>query len=250
MKRSMRVVVGVCVAASMFLFLPQALALQGDCNGQDGVDNDDIVYLLVYLISGGPSPPDRAECDCDGFPGLNFGDFYQLLGHIYHGGSMYAPEGTDMLVPSKVEFRVKGHPDGDDVTACSVFVSTPVDVYGLTIPYSFAPGSLYAELTCTGVDFTGSVGSDLTALIDTNNYIFIILSQDEQALEAETEGLLCVATFEEDVSGANVEILPTELGDHLGDLAALSLAIPEEWIEEWKRSKPWMRAPETIDLHL
>ncbi len=52
------------------------------------------------------------------------------------------------------------------------------------------------------------------------------------------------------VLSRDVLILPTELGDHLGNLAALSLAIPEEWIEEWKRSKPWMRAPETIDLHL
>ena len=209
MKRSMRVVVGVCVAASMFLFLPQAQAAQGDCNGYGGVDIDDVDYLLQYLGFAGPPPPDRAECDCDGFPGLNLGDVWQLICYIFQGGSVYPPEGTDMLVPSKVEFRVKGHPDGVYVTACSVFVSTPVDVFGLTIPYSFAPGSGDAELICTGVDFTGSVGSDLIAIIKNDDYIFTILSTSPQVLGAGTEGLLCVATFEDDVWGSNVDILPT-----------------------------------------
>lgn len=50
------------------------------------------------------------------------------------------------------------------------------------------------------------------------------------------------------VLSEDVEILPTELGDYLGDLAALSLAIPEEWIEDWRSSRPWERAPETIQL--
>gem|GEM_PF-736100 len=209
MKRSMTTVIGVCLAASMLLFLPHAQAAQGDCNGQDGVDSDDIVYLSNYLLLGYSAPPDRAECDCDGYPGLNFGDLYQLICYIYHAGSVYPPEGTDMLVPSEVEFRVKGHPDGDDVTACSVFVKTPIDVFGMTIPYSFAPGLYDAELICTGVDFTGSVGSDLFAIIDTANYVFIILSGDEEALEENTEGLLCVATFEDNVSGSHVDIVPT-----------------------------------------
>jgi glucokinase len=40
----------------------------------------------------------------------------------------------------------------------------------------------------------------------------------------------------------------TELGEYLGDVAAISLVIPEDWIEEWRRSKPWERAPATIYL--
>lgn len=52
------------------------------------------------------------------------------------------------------------------------------------------------------------------------------------------------------VLSRGVEILPTELGEYLGDLAAFSIIVPDEWIEEWKRNRPWMRAPDTIDLDL
>jgi glucokinase len=45
-----------------------------------------------------------------------------------------------------------------------------------------------------------------------------------------------------------VEITPTELGKYLGDVAAISLVIPEDWIEHWRNIKPWERAPETINL--
>jgi len=43
-----------------------------------------------------------------------------------------------------------------------------------------------------------------------------------------------------------VEISPTGLGDHIGDLAALSLVIPDEWIDDWKEKRPWEGAPDTI----
>jgi glucokinase len=46
----------------------------------------------------------------------------------------------------------------------------------------------------------------------------------------------------------DVRIEPTSLGDHIGDLAALSLVIPSEWVENWKMNEPWKRAPETIML--
>jgi glucokinase len=46
----------------------------------------------------------------------------------------------------------------------------------------------------------------------------------------------------------DVIISPTELGEFLGDMAAISLVIPEDWIGEWKRIRPWEKAPETIHL--
>ncbi|MBN1539748.1 MAG: ROK family protein [Candidatus Thermoplasmatota archaeon] len=45
-----------------------------------------------------------------------------------------------------------------------------------------------------------------------------------------------------------VRVVPSELGEHLGDMGALSLVIPEEWIEEWRKSRPWEKAPATIVL--
>ncbi len=40
----------------------------------------------------------------------------------------------------------------------------------------------------------------------------------------------------------------SELGEYLGDIAAISLVIPEDWIKEWGTGKPWERAPDTIYL--
>lgn len=40
-----------------------------------------------------------------------------------------------------------------------------------------------------------------------------------------------------------VEIKPSVLEDCLGDLAALSLVMPENWINAWKKTMPWSKAP-------
>ncbi len=50
------------------------------------------------------------------------------------------------------------------------------------------------------------------------------------------------------VLSKDVIIVPSKLGAYLGDVAALTLVIPDDWIEEWKRDEPWMRAPDTIQL--
>jgi len=46
----------------------------------------------------------------------------------------------------------------------------------------------------------------------------------------------------------DVEIRPSELESYLGDIAALSLVMPKDWVEEWQRKKPWTYAPEPILL--
>lgn len=36
-----------------------------------------------------------------------------------------------------------------------------------------------------------------------------------------------------------VEFKLSDLGKYLGDIAALSLVMPKEWVENWRRTKPW-----------
>ncbi len=43
-----------------------------------------------------------------------------------------------------------------------------------------------------------------------------------------------------------VEIRPSTLGQHVGDLAALSIVAPEEWVKAFKENEPWKHAPETV----
>jgi len=43
-------------------------------------------------------------------------------------------------------------------------------------------------------------------------------------------------------------IVDSALGDYLGDMAALSMIMPEAWEEKWLREKPWENAPEPVEL--
>lgn len=45
-----------------------------------------------------------------------------------------------------------------------------------------------------------------------------------------------------------VEFKPSVLDKYLGDMAALSLVMPDEWIKEWQDKMPWELAPEPIVL--
>ena len=45
-----------------------------------------------------------------------------------------------------------------------------------------------------------------------------------------------------------VKIVQSSLGDFLGDIAALSIIMPKEWIPAWQKKCPWEKAPKTIKL--
>jgi len=40
----------------------------------------------------------------------------------------------------------------------------------------------------------------------------------------------------------------SELDQYLGDMAGLSLVMPESWIADWQKRKPWQQAPDTTEL--
>jgi predicted NBD/HSP70 family sugar kinase len=40
----------------------------------------------------------------------------------------------------------------------------------------------------------------------------------------------------------------SELDQYLGDMAGLSLVMPESWIADWRKRRPWQQAPDTIVL--
>jgi glucokinase len=40
----------------------------------------------------------------------------------------------------------------------------------------------------------------------------------------------------------------SELDQYLGDMAGLSLVMPDDWIADWQKRKPWQQAPETTVL--
>ncbi len=45
-----------------------------------------------------------------------------------------------------------------------------------------------------------------------------------------------------------VDIVPSELGEFLGEMAGLSLVMPEEWEDDWDNLRPWEGGPEWMVL--
>lgn len=152
------------VALLLFSFV-HVQAQPGDCDFSGAVNTADMVYLVNYLFAGGPVP-DLIDCDCDGFPGVNYGDLWQLTQGLFGAATLYPSPGTDYPIPSTVKFLALGQPDGTTITSASIVVDAPRQVDCLLLSYSFAPRPGQATLNCTGVDFTGSVASGLASVID------------------------------------------------------------------------------------
>ncbi len=161
---------------SIFLMLAMSsmvLAQPGDCNFDGIINVSDMSYLSDYLNGIGPAP-DMFDCDCDGFPGVNMGDLWQLTEGIFGAGTLFPVPGTDVPLPTPASFMVIGNPDGIAQTSAMIIVRTPIALRGAVVVYSYAPGPGEADLSCTGVDFTGSVGSGLVAKIDNVNHTIVI----------------------------------------------------------------------------
>jgi len=166
----------VCVLfaiALLLLLCTQVSAVPGDCNADGFVNASDMAYIVQYLFANGP-PPNMVDCDCDWYPGVNYGDFWQLTEALFMGAALYASPGNDVPMPSNVEFLVVIDPDGVAVTNSVILVKSPVAVDCAALPFSFAPDPANADLICTSVDFTGSVGTNLQATIDNVGKFFII----------------------------------------------------------------------------
>ncbi|MCK4429605.1 MAG: ROK family protein, partial [Candidatus Aenigmarchaeota archaeon] len=50
------------------------------------------------------------------------------------------------------------------------------------------------------------------------------------------------------VFSKGVEIKSSALDKYLGDIAALSLVMPDDWVKDWHDKKPWEQAPKPIIL--
>jgi len=50
------------------------------------------------------------------------------------------------------------------------------------------------------------------------------------------------------VLSKGVDIRPSLLGNHLGELAGASLVMSDEWVEKWKITRPWEDAPKVVLL--
>jgi hypothetical protein len=59
----------------------------GDVNNDGSIDLEDAVFILNYVLRGGPSPEPLASGDVDGDCEVDLGDVVYLLNYLFKGGS-------------------------------------------------------------------------------------------------------------------------------------------------------------------
>jgi hypothetical protein len=169
------------------------LAVPGDCDGDSFVTSSDVLALTAYMANGTPVVS-YIDCDCDGFPGLNFADLQHLVWWVAtHAAPLVAYPGTDLIILSDATVSPLGSPDGVTTFQVNIFVDCPSGIGGgFTLPFSFAPKPGESDLDCTNV----TTGPHFTAVasIDNPAKSFLIRSSVQTA---PTSGpvLLCQATF-------------------------------------------------------
>jgi hypothetical protein len=142
--------IGWAAALLFLLFCPGTYGFPGDCNGDGTIDLSDAVFLMSYLTSGG-SLPNYDDCDCDNFPGVNIGDFFQLTAGIIDP-TFFPTPGTDLVAPSSTGIMISGKVDGTTATKTFIFINNPSAIGGgFTLPFSFAAKPGEADLDCISV---------------------------------------------------------------------------------------------------
>ena len=63
-----------------------SLFLCGDADGSEGIDIDDVVYLLAYIFADGPAPDplEAGDTDCSGE--IDIDDAVYLIAYIFIDG--------------------------------------------------------------------------------------------------------------------------------------------------------------------
>ena len=198
-----KLALSIIIALFMVIALQTQLsALVGDCNGDATVNTSDATHIVNWMFAGGVRPV-MPDCDCDGFPGLGFGDLLQLIEHVFGTAALFGYPNYDYPVPSLVNIDnnvwVPPNNAGFNVKI-NIEVPLGFDIEEYIIPFSYAqqPGTLQAPLTCNSVDFTGSVAVQPgNIIIDNVNKKFTINSTPapQTIIPGGSRGLLCTVNF-------------------------------------------------------
>jgi len=178
-------------------------AQPGDCDGNDVTEIADCILLTNYLFDDevGPDQIDLVDCDCDGHPGVNFGDLIQLIGGIFGPATLYPSPGTDLPLPSHVKFFYNRQvPTAQVDFELPIYVKAPdgFAVESFILPFSYSAEAGQATLTCTGIEYEPQF-SNCQFTIYPDDEIFVLYTDPTPpiptAIPAGFEGLMCTVTF-------------------------------------------------------
>jgi hypothetical protein len=207
--------VGWATLLLLLVFCQRAYGVIGDCDNNGSITPMDAVYVLNYLEGTVPPPVNYADCDCDGFPGVNIADALQIIAHIFQSASLYAWPGADLIAPAKTSIMISGKVDGTTLTKTFIFINNPSALNGgLTLPFSFAAGPGEADLDCINIT-VGPLFSGVTSSIDNVGKTFRLNGANTTIVATANWEVLCEVDFALGAGGSQgnaVTVDPTTTG--------------------------------------
>jgi len=182
-----------------------AQAIPGDCDQNGSIGVGDITALADYLFGSGVAPLVPADCDCDNFPGINWGDIMQIVAQLYIGGAtLYPSPGTDVAVPSNVKFYFNQKIDfgaNPPIDRIQIIIDVPAgtDLYGFTLPFTYAPDVNETDIVINSISMAGSVYPAMQVLRDDPNKKFLLYPSTPSGsaiIAGGTKGPLCTVRFD------------------------------------------------------
>jgi hypothetical protein len=218
--KSCKFVIVILIGSFLFLSVfptSPAHAILGDVNGDGVVGVGDDVYLLHYLFRNGAPPVVRNDADVDNCPGINVGDVYQIIAYLFKAKQLFPPVGTDLVVPSGIKITtgwVSVQPPQTTFTM-DVRINTvgQPDLYAVVLPLSYADLPGQTQLTCTSVDFTGTLMPTGWDSIDVANEKAVIYGTTSSStvplIPSGTDGVIAKINFQVVSYGTPTEITAT-----------------------------------------
>lgn len=202
------------------LFAQSAFATFGDVDG-DGYPFTlaDLLYLDVYLINGGPTPPNPNDADFDGSPGINLGDLLQFTYFLIGSCNNFVSYTGIAPAFGNIEFTLPRLEPG----TVGVQFSVPLklsdnpgpDLVGIVIPFSYQNLPGYVSVSLDSVGFTGSIVPSQWAhlvYIDNSNkkaLLMVFKSNPGYNLSAGTIGNVATLYFTRTQTGNPTCMTPT-----------------------------------------
>ena len=195
----------------------------------------------IYLVDNGP------RCGCG-----NFGDMEALASGVAIARD-YKSRVTAMGMTS-------GDVAGMDVTVVDTtskdvvardVIAEGVTVGSITAEYVFSlfrKGDPKAESVITNAARYFARGLvSINAILDTRVFIIggSVFMNNRHILLPMVKEEFCKSF---PALSKDVEFRPCALDRYLGDLAALCLVMPDDWVRQWQEKQPWEYAPEPIVL--
>jgi hypothetical protein len=198
------------------IFAPSALTDPGDVNGDGSAWTlGDLTYLIAYLVSDGPPPPNPIDADVDGFPGINLGDVVHFSDYFVYGNCWplpYVGIGVKKSIPTRFSSDLIFSMETGtlDTTRIRIFGNDGPELSGMVIPLSFASQADEVEVTLDSVSFEGSIvqGSAMSLI---NNDDKTVLLSSSGLLSAGTTGLVATLYFTKTSDGAPLSMSVTEI---------------------------------------